>query len=77
MSALKGSRRIVFETLCNLVLTGQQPSAGLIAYLTGYHECTVKRALVDLRTAGVISYRQERPGQRAIYKIGGTTNEGV
>jgi len=66
---LKGSEKIVFDTLKELLEEGHPCSIGWISCLTTYHECTVKRALQSMRRKGLIDYHQDRPGQNATYKI--------
>jgi DNA-binding transcriptional regulator YhcF (GntR family) len=66
---VKGSCKIVFDALQEILIAGNPPSISALANRTGYHENTVRRALRSLDETGLIRYRHTRPGMRSEYKI--------
>lgn len=66
---LKGSQKIIYDALGELLAANRAPSVTALALCTGYSEPTVVRALQALRRDELIYYYQERPGQRATYAI--------
>lgn len=66
---LKGSQKIIYDALEEMLNNNKQPSVTALAMRTGYSEPTVIRALHALRDQRIIYYHQERPGQRAAYAI--------
>lgn len=66
---LKGSRKDVFRKLEEILEDDRQASIVAISHCTGWSIPTVQRALSDLRSWGLIDYRQEKPGQPAVYEI--------
>ena len=66
---LKGSSRIVLDTVEEMLRAGQAVSVRRVAARVPYAEITVLRALRSLRGLGLVGMEQERPGCRARYCI--------
>ena len=66
---LKGSARIVLDTVDEMLRAGQPVSIRRVAERVPYSEITVLRALRALRGLGLVRMEQVRPGCRACYRI--------
>jgi Mn-dependent DtxR family transcriptional regulator len=66
---LRGSRKDVYSKLQEILEADRQPSIVAISHCTGWSIPTVQRSLSDLRSWGLIDYRQDKPGQPAEYQI--------
>ena len=66
---LKGSQKIIYDALKEMLAANNQPSITALTMKTSYSEPTVIRALHALREQGLIAYHQANPGQRANYAI--------
>lgn len=69
MNYLKGSQKIVYDALRDLLQDGKQPSINALSHITHYHPRTVKRSISALKELGLVSCYQERPGVAADYRI--------
>ena len=66
---LKGSTRIIYEELMDMVLKKQQASVMALAERTAYSSVTVCNALQKLKAMGMIRMYQKKRGCAARYEI--------
>ena len=66
---LKGSQRIIFEEVQQLLKMGEKVSVMKVSLLTNYHYVTVWRAFRALRCLGLLAMDQAKRGAPAQYAI--------